>query len=495
MENKCILSNKILLLICLFESWIKQFHKEKRIKYVALMDIIFSVSVSLILSMITYLFIIYFMYMSVKGNVKNTYTFFYFSSFRNIAMVYFIILIIVCFQNLFDENFNIASKFKLLILALFQGITINGLILTIVKVIFLYFAGWMALTYAIGTVFDPYIGTFFTSDIEIKNIFNAVLIFSLIIIFLIQVYGVNNSFKSSRRKVVIYSISTIIAVITTLNSISKITKGQEFSYVFSIEFVSLTLALILSVDRVASSLKTMAKEYNNFYNDTLCKPCIIEDLSFMVVKNKIKYFLVEKLDTLKSYYHDIKKLSLFRKSLLFLYLIVVVPILFKYITPESIAKVQTVIDSFFTRGLYYISSLIEEKTKFKVDYIYNFVILLLKIFVTFIIIVTGIFCTGKTVSISKSISDQIKNRKINRISYENLYKELITLGISSYIAVMICMLPFVLHDSPILKFIGLVFKFLIIIIFNAFILAFICWAWTKVNVKIGQYKQSKKIDS
>lgn len=489
MGNKCILSKKVLLLICLFESWIKKYHKEKKIKYVIAINIVFSLFISLALSIFTYLFIVYYIYMSVKENVRNTYALFKFSSFRSITLVYFIILIIVCFQNLFDENFNIASKFKLLILALFKDVPINGLIRIMGKVIFLYIGGYIVLTYAIATAFDPYIGTLITNDAVIKNIIYGALILSLIIIFLIKVYGINDLFRRSRRKVVIYSISTIISAITTLNSASGIASGQETSYIISIEFVGLAIALILSVDKLASSLKEMVKEYNNIYQHNLCKSCIIENLSIENLYNRIKYFIIDKLGLLKSYYQYIKGLSFFRRIFLCLYLVVIIPIAFKYITTEKIGKLLTEVDRIFTRGIYGISSLIEEKTKFKVDYFYNFIILILKGLFVFMIIIIGITCVAKAVSSFKTISNQIKNRKKNKISYENLYKELINFGVSTCFGTMIFMFPFALFDSPILGFTKLVFNFLFPILIITFVSALICWVFIKINAKVEEYKK------
>lgn len=477
MEEKCILSKKALLFLCIIESWIKQFQKEKKVTYIVLMDIIFAFPCSLLLAIVTYFLIVLFIIISTEKKLEDFFYLIYLSSFLKNFVIYFVVLLVVSLQNLFNENFNIANKVKLLILALFQDIKFNK------WSVGLFFFGWIVLTIILCTIFDPYVGTIFINDVEIKNIMFASMIFSFIIIFLILVYGIEDPIKSSRRKIVIYGISTIITFSTTLNSISKIINGQEFAYVTSIEFISLVLVLIISVDRLALNLKTTIEKYDERFNCTNCKSCVVEKYTYIYVVDYVKSMASEKINQIKLIYHDIKGLSKIRKMVL---LISISFLLLLCFNPDNIEKWNLIMNQYGASRFHILINFFEDKFNFNMELIGSILFKIIMVLFVILIIIVGISCIGLLLTRSICIFRLIKYRRIIKTSHENLDKVFVILEICSLILATMCMLSFGIINILIIK---LILKLLAYIFIIILCLAFISRAAIKAKIKISEYKK------
>lgn len=339
LEPPCNFLKKILAPICLFEAWIDESHSLKNIKKVALANILFSAIGSLLLGLATYLIIALFMCSSLKIPLSPSIKIFYFSTFIKISLVYLVILLVVTAQNLFDSKFNMPKKVKKLILALFYDVKLENMLLRTLLASFVYIIAFSILFYVIGTAFTPYEGSIITKTSQINTTIFASIIISFIIIFLVQVYGINNPIKSSKRKIAIYLLSTIILITTTIGTLQNKTLGMDYSKVININFLSLIVAIIISVDRCLSNVSALIKEYEKINEYSKCETCNALKFSFKPRINNIKQCISTNLVNIKSLYNDFIKTPLKNRVLMCSFCIVFLIIYFIYKTPENIVRI------------------------------------------------------------------------------------------------------------------------------------------------------------
>ena len=247
-------NTKILCFFNLLERWIDYYHKEKKILYVALVNAIFILIMTLILSVLTYVFLSQF--------VNNYSTFF---------IIYLFMLSVIVFQNLFDDKFNIITKVKLLILPLISNINIKRSALNIL----FYVVSWLILVYFLGRSLDKYMDSNNLKNINQNAVVSYIMLISFIIIFIVQVYGINDIYVRCRRKLLLYGLSTIISLISTIKSIDSMYKNQMgYNDILNFQFIVLVFTLIVSIDRFVGNYSTLIGEYCKRYIQVVrCNKC------------------------------------------------------------------------------------------------------------------------------------------------------------------------------------------------------------------------------
>lgn len=261
----------VIFIISLFESWISYYHKQRIIKYVALANILFIIILDLIIMVATYSII----YITHKQLVMSQLQLFIF---------YMIVLCIIAFQNILDADFNIASKIKVLIFSVFDGLTIKRIFINIG----MYCGISFGLFIWLGISIHSYIKTFNINKIDEENMLWLIFTIALILTFIIYVYGINNSYIRNKRKLILYGISALVTFISTIDNITKI---------LDFKFAGLIIGLILSIDRFANAYSALMKEYykkNKCVNENMKEFCEEKNLTFkditLVIKNCFSRF-------------------------------------------------------------------------------------------------------------------------------------------------------------------------------------------------------------
>lgn len=233
--------NKILCFIHLLERWIDHYHKEKKILFVALVNAIFILIMTLVLSTLTYIYV---------SKFVNSYSTFF--------LIYLFMLSVIVFQNLFDETFNIITKVKLLILPVISNVNIKR---SAFNVLF-YLVSWFTLVYVLSSAFDKYMDSNSLKNINPNAVMSYIMLISFIIMFIIQVYGINDLYVRCKRKLLLYGLSTVISLISTIKSIDGMYKNNMgYNDILSFQFIVLLFTLIVSIDRFVSNYSTLITEY------------------------------------------------------------------------------------------------------------------------------------------------------------------------------------------------------------------------------------------
>lgn len=490
LEVTCISSKKILAPLCLFEAWINQFHKSKKIKYVALINFIFSVLSSLALGFCTYLLVVLYMYISLKGPSKDSVQIFYFSTFLSISLVYCVIFNVITFQNLFDETFNMPGKIKKLLLALFYDVKIENLITKSIITFLVYIIAFCALLFVIVMAFAPYEGSIITKNSQVNIIIFTAIIMSFIIIFFIQVYGINDLVKSSKRKSTIYFLSTIILITSTIGTLQKSTAGADYTKVFNLNFLSLIVTLIISVDRLLSNISTLIKEYDKINTYSLCESCLIAKRSYKTWIYKLKDYISKKWGKFKVLYKDFKKIPLKRRLLAFSLSIIIFII---FISTSLIERLLNLINDFSDKIFSYIRYWIATKLDFYNNNIYNYFVEILKYIVVLLLIIIGVMLIILIYQNIKSLVKHLKKRKEKGIDYELLYKKLLGLVTLSTITTVIFIILFsILRFSNLNLFVTIIMSLCVIFICFFLVLSFLFFIAFKLNKRNAQYLKDGK---
>ncbi|MCI1870562.1 MAG: hypothetical protein LKI82_06540 [Clostridium sp.] len=303
-------------------------------------------------------------------------------------------MIIITFQNLFDTNFNIASKIKILILSVFSGLSWEKCIINFAFYVF----SWIILLIFLIYNIDNYMKNSGIKNINYNVLISLIMIIIFIIIFIIYVYGINNPYVKCRRKLLLYSISTIVASVSTINSIEGMYKNN-FNYVdiFNFQFILLLFALILSVDKVMENFTILFKEYNNselVISSKICENCIILSVTFPVVRDKIKSYVINFVGEVKKTFTIYKGFNFGKKLLVIICFIFSIVFLIFVLKLEYLLESKSGIIMFkFTdviRNMFYSFN---ELVGYKISNIlWMILVVIAKVFLVVLIIIISIFC-------------------------------------------------------------------------------------------------------
>jgi len=284
--EKCS-KKKIVYLFCLLEGWINHYHKAKKIRYVVLVDAICILILTVVLSLLTYLLARQFI-----SNLFLQYSAFFF--------LYLFMLSIIVFQNLFDTDFNVITKVRLLVLSVISDAKIK-------KVIFsglFYIISWIILVWFLSDSVDKYLNSKKIKIVSENTTLGFIILISFIIIFIVQVYGTNDIYIKCKRKLLLYGLSTIIASIITINSINSMYKNQIGVNILNFQFLVLVFSLIISIDGFVGNYTTLISEYNKKHKSIAscnnCEICKAKIITIETICSQITNYIKEILYGMKN---------------------------------------------------------------------------------------------------------------------------------------------------------------------------------------------------
>lgn len=456
-ENKYFME-KLLLLLRLFESWINYYHKEKKILYVAFVNIVFILVLSMFMFIITYgvVFII-----TLKILLKPIY----------IYLLYVFILFIISFQNILDKNYNIANKMKMLFLSISEGITFGG----ICKSFLFYIVGCFS-------IFLWLISVMYNDKID-ENQVILIIMLVCILEFIIFVYGTSDFYIRNRRKLLLYGISSIVTFVSTVNSLSGTFDSIDLKFCASI------MGLILSIDRFTNTYSSLMKDYETNHKsdvkdtEELCEKM---NLTFGQIYNIIKDKLCRYINNLqqklgnfikKEYKEKIKIILRIVFSLIFA--IIVTSIVFIIGIGGSEYAVKILGDV-----LNYIVYSLEFADTGLVGVFWGIVRFIIKMLLCIAYCISVMFCLFFIKNSLKSIKNQIKNKN----KFQVIEKGFRALSTSLMILSFILVIPSAFFDKPLELYIHFL-KIVIWLTTVEWIIHLLCYVISRIERKIDEYKK------
>ncbi|MBI6875616.1 hypothetical protein [Clostridium aciditolerans] len=473
MEYLIKLKKDIVFIISLFESWISYYHKKRIIKYVALANMLFIILLDLIVMIATYSIL----YITNKQ---------LFMSKLQLFMFYMTVLFAITFQNIFDADFNIASKIKVLLFSVFEGLTIKQVFTNIGTYCGISFGLFIWLYISIHN----YIKAFNINKISKESMLQLIVIIVLILTFIIYVYGINNSDTKNKRKLVLYGISALVTFISTINNITEI---LDFKFVGSI------IGVILSIDRFANAYGALMKNYyekNRCLNETMKELCEEKNLTFENIDSFIKNRFSKFIKSIKDLYYIFKSLENKKKFKVILYIIFspVIVIVLIGIGANIAIFGMNFIEKFF----HYMFYKLNYATYGVEGVLWGILRAILKLVGIVLYIIVLVICILYILDTILNIRNKLKNKK----KFKELQKKIEILIVSIFIFDFIMIIPFSIFDIRNNNVISYVFKaimyidlcilmlYIISIIIN-WIINVIYNVINKIKKKLKQYKKDK----
>ncbi|AVK48995.1 hypothetical protein AXY43_13730 [Clostridium sp. MF28] len=462
----------IMFIIDLFESWINYYHEKRIIKYVALANMLFIIILDLLIMVATY---------SVLYITNKT----LFMSPLQLFMFYMIILLIITFQNIFDVDYNIAFKIKVLIFSVFDGLTIKQLL----KNVGIFCGISIGLfTWLIISV-NKYITDFNIAKINEESMLQLIVIIVLILTFIIYVYSINSSYSRNKRKLILYGISALVTFISTINNITEI---LDFKFVTSI------IGLILSIDRFANAYSGLMESYskNNECNPETTKEfCEEKNLTFEDLILITKNFFSKLISLIKNVWYKFKPMENKKKIQLILY-IIFAPII-AFIVEGLIVSILGYGGSFIEGIFQYIFYKLNYETYGLEGVLWDIPRIIFKLIGIIIYIVAFIICISYIIGSILNMINGLKDKK----KFKEIKKEIESLIISIFIFNFIIIAPFAIFNI-VNSLISFIFKLILyidlcILIIYIIICMINClinvmsYLMNKVKEKLEKYKQDK----
>ncbi|WP_446897212.1 hypothetical protein ACSVC9_09285 [Clostridium sp. LBM24168] len=293
----------------------------------------------------------------------------------------------------------------------------------------------------------------------------------------------------------LYSISTIVASVSTINSIEGIYKNN-FNYVdiFNFQFILLLFALILSVDRVMGNFTILFKEYNNSklaISSKICENCIILSVTFPVVRDKIKNYVINFVREVKKTFTIYKGFNFGKKLLVIICFIFSIVFLIFVLKLEYLLESKSGIIMFkFTdviRNMFYS---LNELVGYKISNIlWMILVVIAKVFLVVLIIIVSIFCLiyiGDTgLNIIGIFKDSFSKKSLDFFRIQiNLKKLSIGISILGFIVIML----FAFLDKREIIPNEIILQIIIFIDLPVIILYVICIISNKIYSMVKKYK-------
>jgi hypothetical protein len=405
----------------------------------------------------------------------------------------------ITFQNLLDDKFNIASKIKLLILSLVRDISIKGVFYNLT----FYILSWIGLVYILSYITDNYIKV---TGLEVvnENVFiSYIFLASLLIMFIIYTYGINDSYKKNKRKLMLYGLSTIIVSVSTLNSIESMYKDKiGYTNVFTFQFFVLLFALILSVDRVASNITTLINEFSKKYcadfDSNFCD-CLASKITFDLFFSGIKKLIILFFIRIKngysifySYFSQFKKLSITKKLLVLAYIFIFAPALmysfFKFFSKYDYLTNQVNIDKLINSTIYSIDRISGYSFSKITLMLFKLLGIILIILIVLSAIIASIICIKRSISrIKYLITTSVKVKNIN---FEEIYRMSMRIFISVYALNLSLVTVFAFLFASRMKIVGTIVEIVFIMDLFILLLSILFKIVDKALKRIEVYKKS-----
>lgn len=325
--DKVTLGRSIKFTLNLLESWINYYHKKKKLHCVFLADLLFIIIISIVESVITS-FIVNFLFAYFKIENKMSILFMF--------VTCVLILSFIAIQNLTDPKYNMVTKFKIICKSITMGFNKKDVVISFFSFIFTS----SILCYLIIHIVD-FDKIYLESGKSIQIIY--ILVFaSLIITYIIYVYGINDLNKRNNRKIILYSISTLITVYSSLNLLKDFKTFELNSKV-----VAIMVSMIVSIDNFIKSCSWIIENNSpkNEKDTCLIEFCEEKGLTFDLIFKRTK-----------KYYHKIKiniayilkgLIELKFTGLLLLLICIIIPVIMLMISSQIDRVSSTMITNLF----------------------------------------------------------------------------------------------------------------------------------------------------
>ncbi|WP_315080646.1 hypothetical protein [uncultured Clostridium sp.] len=470
--------NIILGIIYLCEEKINYYHSNKKLMFVILINLFLITMVDIIISLFTYLLLI----LSSKKIIL---------SFTSLLILYFIILGIITFKNLLHKDFNLASKIKLLILSIFDELNIKRIFEEFIFCICV----WLALMFLLTLFMYKYIIENNVNNINFNTSLGIILLAASITTLIIYVYGSNDMYISYKRKLLLYSVSTIITLITTLDSLKDIYNNPNVDIV-NFKFMTLIFTLIMSIDRCITSYTNLIKEYKNKSREFIEKRGeeLLKQINSIAQSFNIKKYFILFIQLIKQIcllykLSDSKKK---REIIIFLLSSLVIIIGMDKFMPFILMKIGNFLDGILSNFLDYIFYNVKFEYYNELSFLGSVIRFIFKFVLVILLIVGFINCIKYIITsilnIKKILQTRITLKK--KIDWIKLRKELWYLFQiwCLFIAIIIIPLGFTkLLDNKLTIFIINLLAYISLIII---ILCIACTIFNGIQNKINQYNEN-----